>query len=111
MPQMISPPVELPGLRETSSSESCENMSRPSACNTTRNATPAVSRSTKSQYSEAEVAVELGITVDALRKMIRSHVVDRDEDLHNVPATSFQPSDLLILRLLAGMAPRPLPQS
>ena len=37
--------------------------------------------------------------------MIRSHVVDRDEDLTNVPATTFQPSDLLILRLLAGKAP------
>jgi hypothetical protein len=55
--------------------------------------------------------MELGITVEALRTMIRSHVVDRDEDLHNVPATSFQPSDLLVLRLLAGMTPRPLPQS
>ena len=38
--------------------------------------------------------------------MIRSHVVDRDEDLNNVPATTFQPSDLLILRLLTGMPHR-----
>jgi len=38
-----------------------------------------------------------------LRTMIRSHVVDKDEDLNNVPATTFQPSDLLILRLLTGM--------
>ena len=37
--------------------------------------------------------------------MIRSHVVDRDEDLNNVPVTTFQPSDLLILRLLTGMPP------
>jgi hypothetical protein len=37
--------------------------------------------------------------------MIRSHVVEHDEDLNNVPATSFQPSDLLILRLLAGKPP------
>ena len=37
-----------------------------------------------------------------LRTMIRSHVVDHDEDLTNVPVTQFQPSDLLILRLLAG---------
>jgi hypothetical protein len=29
-------------------------------------------------------------------------VVERDEDLTNVPATTFQPSDLLILRLLSG---------
>jgi hypothetical protein len=60
----------------------------------------------KSQYSEAEAAEELGISVGQLRTMIRSHVVDRDEDLNNVPATTFQPSDLLILRLLSGQAPQ-----
>ena len=59
-------------------------------------------RSGKSQYSEAEAAEELGISVGQLRTMIRSHVVETDEDLTNVPVTSFQPSDLLILRLLAG---------
>jgi len=57
----------------------------------------------KGQYSEAEAAEELGITVAQLRTMIRSHVVDKDEDLNNVPAHTFQPSDLLILRLLTGM--------
>jgi len=30
-------------------------------------------------------------------------VVDKDEDLNNVPVHTFQPSDLLILRLLTGM--------
>jgi hypothetical protein len=60
-------------------------------------------RTGKSQYSETEAAEELGVSVAQLRTMIRSHVVDRDEDLSNVPATTFQPSDLLILRLLAGM--------
>ena len=59
-------------------------------------------RTGKSQYSEAEAAEELGISVLQLRTMIRSHVVESDEDLTNVPVTSFQPSDLLILRLLAG---------
>jgi hypothetical protein len=62
-----------------------------------------INRTGKSQYSEVEAAEELGISVDQLRTMIRSHVVDRDEDLTNVPATTFQPSDLLVLRLLAGM--------
>jgi hypothetical protein len=62
-------------------------------------------RTGKSQYSETEAAEELGVSVAQLRTMIRSHVVDRDEDLSNVPATTFQPSDLLILRLLAGMPP------
>lgn len=65
-----------------------------------------LSRTGKSQYSEAEAAEELGISVEQFRAMIRSHVIDRDEDLDNVPVTSFQPSDLLILRLLGGMCPQ-----
>ena len=62
----------------------------------------------KAQYTETEAAEELCISVAQLRSMIRSHVVERDEDLNNVPVTTFQPSDLLILRLLAGkpMDPR-----
>jgi hypothetical protein len=64
----------------------------------------------KGQYSETEAAEELGISVAQLRTMIRSHVVDRDEDLNNVPVTTFQPSDLLILRLLTGMPTGSSPQ-
>ena len=66
-----------------------------------------LTRPAKSQYTEGEVAEELGISIDRLRTMIRSHVVERDEDLNNVPVTAFQPSDLLILRLLAGMPTNP----
>lgn len=62
-----------------------------------------LSRTGKSQYTETEAAEELGVSVEHLRTMIRSHVVDRDEDLNNVPVTTFQPSDLLVLRLLSGM--------
>jgi len=60
------------------------------------------SRPGKGHYSEAEAAEQLGISVMQLRTMIRSHVVDKDEDLYNVPVHTFQPSDLLILRLLTG---------
>ena len=62
-----------------------------------------LTRTGKSQYSESEAAEELGISVTQFRTMIRSHVIEHDEDLTNVPVTSFQPSDLLILRLLTGM--------
>jgi hypothetical protein len=65
-----------------------------------------LTRNGKSQYSESEAAEELGISVLQLRAMIRSHVVDRDEDLTNVPQTTFQASDLVILRLLAKMTPQ-----
>ena len=61
-----------------------------------------ITKSIKSQYSETEAAEELGVTVMQLRTMIRSHVVDRDEDLSNVPRTTFQASDLVVLRLLSG---------
>lgn len=64
----------------------------------------------KSQYSEVEAAEELGVSVGQLRSMIRSHVVEQDEDLSNVPATTFQPSDLLVLRLLASRQVIPEPQ-
>lgn len=62
-----------------------------------------LSRTGKSQFTETEAAEELGVSVTQLRSMIRSHVVDRDEDLTNVPVTTFQASDLVILRLLARM--------
>jgi hypothetical protein len=61
-----------------------------------------LTRTGKSQYSETEAAEELGVSVMQFRTMIRSHVVEHDEDLTNVPVTQFQPSDLLILKLLAG---------
>ena len=51
--------------------------------------------------------MELGVSVEVLRGLIRSHVVDREEDVSNIPSTTFQPSDLLVLKLLAGMARRP----
>ena len=69
-----------------------------------------MTRPSKSQYTEVEAAEELGVSVDRLRSIIRSHVVDREEDAENIPVTTFQPSDLLILRLLAGMPTNPITQ-
>ena len=69
-----------------------------------------MTRPSKSQYTEVEAAEELGVSVDCLRTIIRSHVVDREEDAENIPVTAFQPSDLLILRLLAGMPTTPIHQ-
>jgi hypothetical protein len=60
-----------------------------------------VSRLAKSQYSEREAAEELGVSVEQLRTLIRSHIVETDEDLNNVSVASFHPSDLLVLKLLA----------
>ncbi len=56
---------------------------------------------TKTHYTEVEAAQALGIDVEDLRRLIRLHIVADAEDSSNVPMTMFQPSDLLLLRLLA----------
>ena len=56
----------------------------------------------KTQYSLSEAADELGLTVEQLYTLIRSHIAETDEDISNVPITSFHPSDLLVLKLLAA---------
>ena len=62
-----------------------------------------VSKAGKAQYSEQEAAQELGLTVEQLRKLIRSHIVDSEEDLNNVSVASFHPSDLLVLKILSSV--------
>jgi hypothetical protein len=53
------------------------------------------------EYSEVEAAEMLGITVENLRALVRSHIV-KDED-PSVTVESFHQSDLLLLRLLGGI--------
>ena len=62
---------------------------------------------TKTQYSEQEVARELGVSLEELRTLIRSHIVETDEDLNNVGVASFHPSDLLVLKLLLSSKANP----
>ena len=69
------------------------------------------SRLIKGQYSEREAADELGVSIDQLRSMIRSHIVETDEDLNNVPIASFHPSDLLVLKILSGLSLQPTARS
>ncbi len=64
----------------------------------------------KTQYSEHEAAEELGVSVDQLRTLIRSHIAETDEDLTHIAAASFHPSDLLVLKLLAASHSTPTPQ-
>jgi hypothetical protein len=62
-----------------------------------------LSKTTKTQFTEQEAAEELGVSVDQLRVLIRSHIVDNEEDLNKVPIANFHPSDLLLLRILSGL--------
>jgi hypothetical protein len=64
-------------------------------------------RTGKSHFSETEAAEELGISVERLRVLIRRHIITTDEDLNNVPIATFQPSDLLLLKLFASSPPAP----
>ncbi len=64
----------------------------------------------KTQYSEHEAALELGVSVEQLRTLIRSHIAESDEDLNHIAVASFHPSDLLVLKLLAATNSTPTPQ-
>jgi hypothetical protein len=61
----------------------------------------------KTQYSENEAAAELGVSLEELRTLIRSHIIETDEDLNNVPMASFHPSDLVVLKLLLSSKANP----
>ena len=66
------------------------------------NASTIPSKQNKTQYSELEAAQELGVTVEQLRVLIRNHIAQSDEDLNHIAIATFHPSDLLVLKLLAG---------
>jgi hypothetical protein len=59
-------------------------------------------KANQTQYSEMEAAQELGVTVEQLRRLIRSHIAQTDEDLNHIAVASFHASDLLVLKILAG---------
>jgi hypothetical protein len=40
--------------------------------------------------------------VERLRALVRNRIAENDEDVSNLPVAHFQPSDLLLLRILAG---------
>ena len=61
------------------------------------------SKPAKTHYNEQEAARELGISIEQLRRLIRSHIVDSEEDLNNVSIASFHPSDLLVLKILSTL--------
>lgn len=54
----------------------------------------------KAQYTETEAAQQLDVSIEELRVLIRQHIVVDEADTCNVPMTAFQPSDLLVLRLM-----------
>ena len=63
------------------------------------------SKQPKVQYSELEAAEILGITVEQLRLLVKSHIVKDDSEAANLAVSTFQPSDLLVLKILASQSP------
>lgn len=59
-----------------------------------------VKRSAKSEYTAAEVAGELGMSLSELRTMIRKHILHPGETPRSLAGAAFQPSDIAILRVL-----------
>jgi hypothetical protein len=56
----------------------------------------------KIEYSEHEAATIIGVSIDQLRSMIRNHIV-KDEGAGAPVMSTFQASDLVVLRILAGI--------
>jgi hypothetical protein len=55
----------------------------------------------KVEYTEEEAASTLGISVNDLRELVRTHVT-KEEGGPEAPISSFRPSDLLLLKMLSG---------
>lgn len=66
-------------------------------------------RSGKGYYSETEAAQALGLSIERLRALVRQHILQSEDEMANLPMTSFQPSDLLLLRLLSSSGAQPSP--
>jgi hypothetical protein len=62
-----------------------------------------MTKSGKTQYTEAEAAEELGLSVDSLRALIRNYVASNEEELTNLPTAVFQRSDLLLLKFIVKL--------
>ncbi|MCX6625097.1 MAG: hypothetical protein NTY38_29365 [Acidobacteria bacterium] len=59
-------------------------------------------KTSKAHYTEVEAAEALGVSTDQLRLLIKRHIADAETDIRNVSIASFQPSDVLLLRILAN---------
>jgi hypothetical protein len=57
------------------------------------------SRESNMSYTENEAAEKLGVSVDQLRTLVRSHI-SRGEESGAI--SNFRPSDLVVLRILAA---------
>lgn len=57
----------------------------------------------KAFFSETEAAEALGISIDRFRDLVKTHIAQSDDEVSNIGATTYQSSDLLVLKLLAKL--------
>jgi len=62
-------------------------------------------RPAKGYFTEAEDARALSLSLPQFRILVRRHIMVTDDEMANLPMTSFQPSDLVVLRMLAACTP------
>jgi hypothetical protein len=55
----------------------------------------------KTEYTQTEAANALGLSPDQFRLLLRRHLV-KDDELGNVEAMRFRPTDILLLGVLGG---------
>ena len=59
----------------------------------------------KVRYSESEAASRLGLSIDQLRTLVRTHIAADEEPPENA---TYQASDLVMLRILASGQQSPI---
>lgn len=59
-------------------------------------------RPPKGFYSEIEAAESIGVSVEQLRSIVKRHIVQSEEDVDKIPRAWYQPSDVVMLRVLAA---------
>lgn len=62
-------------------------------------------RNAQSFYTEPEAAASLGLSVERFRDLVRTHIAQGEEEQGNLIGATYQSSDLVVLKLLAKMAP------
>ena len=62
-------------------------------------------RPAKGYFTEAEAAKALNLNLPEFRILVRHHISVTEDEMENLSMTSFQPSDLVLLRMLVAARP------
>ena len=62
-------------------------------------------RPAKGYYTEAEAARTLGLSQPQFRALVRRYILESEDDIANLPMTSFQPSDVAVLAIMLAAIP------